>query len=714
MALVLADRVQEYSTTTGTGTLTLSGAYAGFQTFAAGIGNGNTCYYTITSDKNQWEVGIGTVGVGTLARTTLISSSTGSTIDFKGTLTVFVTLPAEEAVYGDDTTLVAPTGALLPIANGGTGASTAAAARTALGLGTIATQDANAVAITGGAIDGTTVGSTTAAAGSFTTLNSSGATRLGGLSGNQSLQVNNVASAVNYLQAVGAVTGSAPTLSMQGTDTNIPFAILAKGSSDVNVGGTSTTPSLKVSLVASQVNSFQVYGQATGQAPTLAAVGTDTDIGISITAKGTGSVSLSGNAQQVFAFKNLSGTDFTNLYNTTGQLNYTAAGGSTNTSFYFGAKGTGSIQLASGGGTQAVVSNTASAVNYLNLTGAATGANPTISAQGSDANINLTFLTKGTGQHFFSTGNGVQFGTASVANSVNYLQANGAPTGSAVGLNAQGVDANISLGYFGKGTGFHFFYTGGIVQASISPTASAVNRVNLTGAATGGAAAVSASGSDSNASLALFGQNAGVVALAGSTITNAAAVFVPTASVANYFQVKGSVTTGAPELSAQGSDANIGLVLKGKGTGVVALGGSTVANSGFQVKPTTSAVNSLLASGSTAGTLVYTIAQGTDTNIGLAWQSKGSGFQYFLSGGGTQFLISHVNSAVNFIGVEGAATGNAPLVYAQGSDANINLKLTPKGTGVLQFGTYTAGILAQAGYITITDAAGTSRRLLVG
>jgi hypothetical protein len=98
MALVLADRVQEYSTTTGTGTLTLSGAYAGFQTFAAGIGNGNTCYYTITSDTNQWEVGIGTVGVGTLERTTLISSSTGSTIDFVGTLTAFVTLPAEQAV----------------------------------------------------------------------------------------------------------------------------------------------------------------------------------------------------------------------------------------------------------------------------------------------------------------------------------------------------------------------------------------------------------------------------------------------------------------------------------------------------------------------------------------------------------------------------------------------------------------------------------------
>jgi hypothetical protein len=176
MALVLADRVQEYSTTTGTGTLTLLGAYAGFQTFAAGIGNGNTCYYTITSDTNQWEVGIGTVGVGTLARTTLISSSTGSLVSFTGTLTVFVTYPAEEAVYGDGTTIIAPAGALLPVTSGGTGASTAAAARTALGLGTIATQAANAVAITGGAIDGTTIGSTTAAAGKFTTVTNSGLT----------------------------------------------------------------------------------------------------------------------------------------------------------------------------------------------------------------------------------------------------------------------------------------------------------------------------------------------------------------------------------------------------------------------------------------------------------------------------------------------------------------------------------------------------------
>lgn len=44
----------------------------------------------------------------------------------------------------------------LAVADGGTGASTAAGARTNLGLGTLSTQDANAVAITGGSIVGIT------------------------------------------------------------------------------------------------------------------------------------------------------------------------------------------------------------------------------------------------------------------------------------------------------------------------------------------------------------------------------------------------------------------------------------------------------------------------------------------------------------------------------------------------------------------------------
>jgi hypothetical protein len=104
MALVIANRVKETTTTAGTGTVTLLGASTGFQSFAV-IGDGNTTYYTIAGQTgNQWEVGIGTYTSSgtTLARTTVLSNSSGtqpSALDFAaGTKDVFVTYPSEYAV----------------------------------------------------------------------------------------------------------------------------------------------------------------------------------------------------------------------------------------------------------------------------------------------------------------------------------------------------------------------------------------------------------------------------------------------------------------------------------------------------------------------------------------------------------------------------------------------------------------------------------------
>ena len=102
MALVLADRVQETTTTVGTGTVTLAGAVSGYQTFAA-VGNANSTYYTIAgATGTEWEVGIGTyTASGTpLSRTTVLSSSnSGSLVNFSaGTKNVFVTYPASVAV----------------------------------------------------------------------------------------------------------------------------------------------------------------------------------------------------------------------------------------------------------------------------------------------------------------------------------------------------------------------------------------------------------------------------------------------------------------------------------------------------------------------------------------------------------------------------------------------------------------------------------------
>ena len=102
MPLVIADRVRETSTTTGTGTLTLDGAVSGYRTFSSGIGNSNTCYYTITLGS-AWEVGIGTVSAGQLARTTVLkSSNSGSAVDFgAGTKDVFATYAGDKAVDTD-------------------------------------------------------------------------------------------------------------------------------------------------------------------------------------------------------------------------------------------------------------------------------------------------------------------------------------------------------------------------------------------------------------------------------------------------------------------------------------------------------------------------------------------------------------------------------------------------------------------------------------
>ena len=103
MAIVVKDRVQQTSTTTGTSDFLLTGTVAGFQTFAA-IGNTNVTYYSsVDPSTGDWEVGIGTYSTTgpTLARTTVLSSSaSGSKVSFgAGPKVVFCAYPSEKAIY---------------------------------------------------------------------------------------------------------------------------------------------------------------------------------------------------------------------------------------------------------------------------------------------------------------------------------------------------------------------------------------------------------------------------------------------------------------------------------------------------------------------------------------------------------------------------------------------------------------------------------------
>jgi hypothetical protein len=101
MALIVKDRVLESCSTSGLVDFTLTGAVSGYQRFSA-IGNGNTTYYTAyVIGGTEWEVGIGTVGTSSLSRDTVLSSSTGSKINFSSSPVVWCDLPSSKAIFAD-------------------------------------------------------------------------------------------------------------------------------------------------------------------------------------------------------------------------------------------------------------------------------------------------------------------------------------------------------------------------------------------------------------------------------------------------------------------------------------------------------------------------------------------------------------------------------------------------------------------------------------
>lgn len=95
--MLLAARVEETTTTTGTGTLNLGGATSGNRTFVAAFGSGAQCLYTII-DGSSWEYGLGTItdaSPDTLSRDTVLgSSNAGAKLSLAaGTKLVYCELP---------------------------------------------------------------------------------------------------------------------------------------------------------------------------------------------------------------------------------------------------------------------------------------------------------------------------------------------------------------------------------------------------------------------------------------------------------------------------------------------------------------------------------------------------------------------------------------------------------------------------------------------
>jgi len=257
MAFVLADRVKETTTTTGTGAVTLLGASTGFQSFAA-VGDANNTYYCIAGQTtSQWEVGIGTYTASgtTLSRDTVLANSAGTqptALTFlSGTKDVFVTYPSEKSVNYDAADLLTVADSAFTLQDN---ADPTKQARFELsGITTATTRTYTLPNLTGSlATIGTltqTFSGTTTFSGATVTVGSSTAASTYGLGTGATLTgttktVNigtaGVSGSTTNINIGSAVSGAATDVDIYGTVQNISGAVVVWAPAPASIGTTAT------------------------------------------------------------------------------------------------------------------------------------------------------------------------------------------------------------------------------------------------------------------------------------------------------------------------------------------------------------------------------------------------------------------------------------------------------------------------------------------
>jgi len=508
--------------------------------------------------------------------------------------------------------------------------------------------------------------------------------------------ISNAAASANYMAVSGASTGVQPFMQFTGSDAIVPAKLLTKGTAGFtfDTGGWGNTQ-LAVSHVASAVNNLQVTGNSTGKSPAVQATGSDGVSNIIYAAKGAGHYFQSAGATTQFAV----GADASAVNNiqATGRATgsdpyFYSQGTDTDVGTVLGAKGAGGFSFitAALGAQQFRVVHAASAVNFVVVQGNPTGNGGVIRVDGSDTNTWGYLYSKGTSGVYLGTGavgggGGpvVQFLAAHTASAVNNFQVTGAASGAGQpSLSTIGADPAINTVFNTKATGAHYFNTGGGTQLRIADTASAVDFWSISGSAANlGQMILSAQGSDTGIPTYFLTKGSSAHSLQTGNAGNTQFVVSHIASTVNYAQATGATTGTSPVFAAQGSDAAVNLVALSKGGAVISL--NTGGGVQFVVANATSAVNHLQTTGAASGSAPTIATRGADANNGFIAASNGSGSVYLTTGGGTQLVINHIASAVNRCAVTGSVTGSGVVYGADGSDANVSINISPKGTGTV-------------------------------
>lgn len=413
-----------------------------------------------------------------------------------------------------------------------------------------------------------------------------------------------VTSSVNYFTASGASTGNAPSLYAVGSDANVSLDIYSKGTGVVRLR--STTGAIFSAFPApNAVNFIGVTAAATNNTPSVSAIGGDTNVNLDLFSKGTGAVRLRSNTSgSLFsAFPAPNAVNYVGVANaaTGGAPSVSVIGTDTNINLDLYSKGTGAILLRSTtAGVGLRVAPVDSTANYLQVNSAVAGAAPSLQAIGSDVNASLNLIPKGTGtvqangvpvvtttgaqtlankelaspriNSIFDTSGALSASFPATASAVNYLQFNNATAGNGVGIWAVGADAGVSMNVYSKGTSPVNLRGGsGQVAFRANPVTSAVNFVSTTSAVIGANPSLGVEGSDSNISLNIVPKGTGTVQVAGVpvvTTTGTQTLTGKTISGAN--NTLSDIPVGA--LSATGT-ADSTTFLRGDGTWATPSGG---------------------------------------------------------------------------------------------------------------------------------------------
>ena len=609
------------------------------------------------------------------------------------------------------------------------------------GLGTMATQDANNVAITGGAIDGTTIGSTTPAAATFTTLTATGQTDIGGNATSPSLRAAAGASYTSYVQVRGSGTSNPGIRSVGAGTTNLDLS--TEGSASMRFYTNAYAQAqFYISHTASAVNYVQVTGAATLNTPVISAQGSDNNVNLGLLAKGAGGVNISTSSGLQFKVAHTAGTIVNFLQVQGAATNFepvlSAQGSDTNISLAFQSKGTGAIDLAAGssgvnisnGGTVTAITGTAAGVSYTSVPSVVISAPTT--AGGVQATATCAMQFGGNKPTIVSGGTGYTAGDVLTVVGGTYTGSSYATI--TVNTISGGVITDASYttgGTYTEVPSMPFSVTGG---TGSSATFSGVFGVRttaytITNAGSGyveqPTVTFSGGGGSGAAAYATVGSGTVLKAL-GTTGTQTLDIASPNHIVNSipimrfrdiggadsFVQVNGGSSTVS--FTANGN-ANANLFLAANGSGSVRLlTNGTGQTEQLRVSHTTNAVNYVQVMGAATGGVTLISAQGSDSSVQLALRPKGSGSLSLQDGNGIAGLqlLPRAASGDTLLQVRREA-GFVDLIAASiATDGDI--RLTPKGTGLVRFGTYTAGAPTATGYISIKAADGTTYKVLVG